>query len=310
VDTYTSAAGGCVIGFDIEWRPNFRAGSKINRTALLQVAAERSVLCCQLSHMQSVPVKLRALLEDPAHVKTGVGILDDCVKYGVDWGVDVRGRVDLSDVYKATKGLEQDVGQAFGIKRLCAALLGVEIDKPKKVSMSNWERAPLDRRQIEYAALDAWAGRAIYESIRCLHGADAILAAARRDNSPAEDKEEEVQRRKVRKRAKLKRDREREAASRVPGCSAASGSVDTQLGTGFKVALADDCNARPSIVDCSGKRRRISPPVENICTVTIGSVSKVQRANMLSKNTQSQIKAKKKKPWKKKRKSAVTVIQC
>ena len=42
--------------------------------------------------------------------------------------------------------------------------LGVELKKPRRIIMSNWEQYPLDDRQLEYAAKDAEAGLQILES--------------------------------------------------------------------------------------------------------------------------------------------------
>ena len=206
----TGGSEGGVLGFDIEWRPQFRAGGKQNRTALLQLAAADSVLCLQLAHMRSVPAKLNKLLADTRWVKCGVGILEDCVKLERDWeGVDVRGRVDVGEVYLQHVGATDGHSTACGIKALAAELLNEDISKPKKVSMSNWENLPLTGAQLRYAALDAWVGYGAYVEL-AKRGAQSKLVAARRDNSTDEEKLEVDKQRASRRAEKVKENRQKE----------------------------------------------------------------------------------------------------
>ena len=220
------SGGEGVLGFDIEWRPQFRAGRPAHRTALLQLATASGALCLHLAHMQAVPAKVQSLLRNPSFVKCGVGILDDTVKLARDWkGSEVLGRVDVGQVY------QQHVGggpqTACGIKALSTALLRAPISKPKKVSMSNWESAPLAPKQLhcEYletlsacpglasnsappadAALDAWVGYAVYLELG-RRGAEALLAAARQDGSSDEEKAQ-VQRERAQRRAQKQREKQ------------------------------------------------------------------------------------------------------
>ena len=45
--------GANVLGFDLEWRPNFRGGNVQNPVALVQLATEDEVFLVQISRMQS-----------------------------------------------------------------------------------------------------------------------------------------------------------------------------------------------------------------------------------------------------------------
>lgn len=202
-----------VLGFDIEWRPQFRAGGTQHRTALLQLAAADSCLCLQLAHMRAVPAKLRKLLADPQWVKCGVGILEDCVKLSKDWtGTEVTGRVDVGEVYLQHVGATDGHSVACGIKALSTVLLDEEISKPKKVSMSNWENRPLTGPQLRYAALDAWVGYAAYIEL-ANRGEQAKLIAARRDGS-SEEEMAEVKKAQAIRRAQKQKERERNEKGR------------------------------------------------------------------------------------------------
>ena len=69
------------------------------------------------------------------------------------------------------KGLvdTQDMATSFGLKKiglnaLAEHFLGIELDKG--VAVTNWENVPLQIRQIEYAALDAWVGLKVYQEMK------------------------------------------------------------------------------------------------------------------------------------------------
>ena len=49
-----------------------------------------------------------------------------------------------------------------GIQKLVWSELRIDVSKPKQVQRSNWENRTLSQDQIRYAALDAWAGRAVF----------------------------------------------------------------------------------------------------------------------------------------------------
>ena len=74
-----SHGGGSVIGaigFDIEWRPNFRAGGSdppLHGAAATGGGAQRA-------HRAALAdaTAVKQLLRDPALIKTGVGILPNC----------------------------------------------------------------------------------------------------------------------------------------------------------------------------------------------------------------------------------------
>ena len=68
--------------------------------------------------------------------------------------------------------------QAVSLRAMTAAYCGVESWKSKRTTMSNWESFPLQRRQLEYASLDAWAGAAIADGLFSRGVLDAGMARA------------------------------------------------------------------------------------------------------------------------------------
>ena len=157
------------VGLDIEWKPQFKSkknGGVENKTAVLQLAVESSSLVFQLYNLRRPLNVLVSVLKDERILKVGSGILQDVTKLKKDTGLECIGLVD-------TQNMAKDLGMLEikrGLKSLAKHLLGIELEKPKLVTMSNWENCPLTVKQIHYAALDAWVGLKIYQSMKAMQG--------------------------------------------------------------------------------------------------------------------------------------------
>ena len=146
------------LGFDIEWKPQFikkKLGGKENKTAVLQLSTETAVLVLHIIHVKTLPRYLPDILADQNIFKVGCGIRSDVLKLLKDTGLQCKGVVDLAEL-ASRSGYTKEHGQ--GLKKLANSVLGIEMNKPKKVQLSNWEILPLKHGQIHYAALDAWIG--------------------------------------------------------------------------------------------------------------------------------------------------------
>lgn len=141
-----------VLGFDTETRPAFKKG-RINSPAVIQLAAARAVYLVQLAWLP-FNAHMAAILGNCAIIKTGVGINDDMAALGKIFPFTPNGCVDLGIVAKNNNIPNQ------GLRTLAASLFGWRISKGSQCS--NWSCRNLSRRQIEYAATDAWIGRLIY----------------------------------------------------------------------------------------------------------------------------------------------------
>ena len=158
------------VGFDIEWKPQYvskKKGGVENKTAVLQLGVESSCLVLHLCNMKSPPKLLRSILNDKKILKVGSGILQDVAKLKRDTGLICLGLVDTQ---KMAKSMGTNAPQKLGIKALAEHFLGINLEKPKFVSKSNWENYPLTIRQIHYAALDAWIGLKIYGHMKLAIG--------------------------------------------------------------------------------------------------------------------------------------------
>ncbi|KAG0703132.1 ribonuclease H-like domain-containing protein [Suillus ampliporus] len=150
------------LGFDLEWRPNYRKGARENRVALVQLAGRDSVLLLQVSAMSEFPSKLRELLEDPSRAKAGVSIKRDCLKLFWDYGVSTHNCVELALLARSVDNArwKGKYTNPLGLSRLLETYENFSLAKGK-VQRSNWE-AHLSYLQQDYAANDARAGYAIY----------------------------------------------------------------------------------------------------------------------------------------------------
>ena len=158
------------VGFDIEWKPQYvskKKGGVENKTAVLQLGVEGSCLVLHLHNMKAPPQLLRSILNDKKILKVGSGILQDVVKLKRDTGLICLGIVDTQ---KMAKSMGTNAPPKLGLQALARHFLGINLEKPKSVSRSNWENYPLTIRQIHYAAVDAWIGLKIYQHMKLAIG--------------------------------------------------------------------------------------------------------------------------------------------
>ncbi|KAG2044287.1 ribonuclease H-like domain-containing protein [Suillus americanus] len=156
------------LGFDLEWRPNYRKGGSENPVALVQLAGFDTILLLQISAMSEFPLKLRDVLWDPLRVKAGVSIQRDCQKLYQDWGVSTRNCVELALLARSVDNArwKGKYTNPLGLSRLLETYVGFSLAKGK-VQRSNWELR-LSSVQQDYAANDARAGYAIYTRLIAL----------------------------------------------------------------------------------------------------------------------------------------------
>ncbi|XP_068660037.1 3'-5' exonuclease-like [Aristolochia californica] len=154
-----------IVGIDVEWRPNFQRNAE-NPVALLQLCVGRRCLIFQLFHADYVPQALVNFLTNPNFTFVGVGIESDVEKLLVDYGLAVSRQVDLRSLAADRLG-RRELARA-GLKTLAMAVLEVEVEKPKRVTMSRWDYRWLKWDQIQYACIDAFLsfeiGRALNAS--------------------------------------------------------------------------------------------------------------------------------------------------
>ncbi|KAJ3893704.1 ribonuclease H-like domain-containing protein, partial [Lentinula edodes] len=151
------------IGFDLEWKPNYRPGEAENPIAVIQIAFQTASYVVHVRWMRNLPDGLAEILENPRIVKVGVGIQNDAKKLFKDLRICLNSCVDLSLFVKCVdSGLfaERPYSSSIGLARLAETYEGIVLTKGK-ITRSNWD-LELSPAQLTYAALDAYAGSVVY----------------------------------------------------------------------------------------------------------------------------------------------------
>jgi hypothetical protein len=173
------------LGLDTEWadpEPSTacRAGQGGAVVVLLQVASRSYAVLARLHLLGSIGTQeaaatddddgepehdglrvLREILMDEAIVKAGVGIARDAAMLRDQHGLECKRIVDLVDMACAV-GVAGPSRHGLGLASLTRLTLQHELPKPKHLRCGDWRVEPLTQAQVEYAALDAIAGRRIF----------------------------------------------------------------------------------------------------------------------------------------------------
>ncbi|KAL2501985.1 Werner Syndrome-like exonuclease [Forsythia ovata] len=143
-----------IVGLDVEWRPNFNRNIE-NPVATLQLCVDRRCLIYQLIHSPSVPPPLIDFLSNQNYTFVGIGIKADLEKLEEDYGFGYSANaVDLRQLAADTYQMREL--KNTGLKSLARFVLGKEVEKPNRVTMSRWDYRWLTPVQVQYACVDAF----------------------------------------------------------------------------------------------------------------------------------------------------------
>ena len=145
-----------VIGFDTEARPKALYSRTRNPTALIQLASENVCVLMRTVGHKTIPNYIVDILGDSSIVKVGQGL-----------GADIDDMKSDFSNFKAANGLVDlhRIASKLGCHpKSLQGLVGIFLRKRllKEMRVSNWESDVLRAEQIQYAAIDAWAARAVY----------------------------------------------------------------------------------------------------------------------------------------------------
>ncbi|KAI3933527.1 hypothetical protein MKW92_033687 [Papaver armeniacum] len=144
-----------IVGLDVEWRPAYGIGLYRYPVATLQLCVGRRCLIFQILHADEIPESLLVFLSNPYFKFVGVGIRSDVEKLGCDYDISVQSVVDLGNLAAEKYGSKQL--KNVGLMGLAGLVLGCgEIEKPRNVTLSNWDQYHLTPAQIKYACVDAY----------------------------------------------------------------------------------------------------------------------------------------------------------
>ncbi|NXJ65927.1 EXD2 protein, partial [Rostratula benghalensis] len=151
-----------VLGVDCEW---VSVRGKANPVSLLQMASS-SGLCILVrlprlvANGQTIPKTLADIMADSTVLKVGVGCWEDACKLIHDYGLRVKGSVDLR--YLAMRQRKDLLHNCLSLKSLAEKVLNCPLDKSPHVRCSNWEAEELTKDQVLYAARDAQVSVALF----------------------------------------------------------------------------------------------------------------------------------------------------
>lgn len=144
-----------ILGFDTETKPAFRKGV-FNQVSLVQLAIPNKVFLFRLNKT-GLTRGLIKIFKDQKIKKIGLALRDDVKDLQKLKNFEPAGFVELSDV---TRNL--GIVNA-GARGLAGLILGFRISKTQQTS--NWENEVLTKKQIDYAATDAWVCLEIYNQL-------------------------------------------------------------------------------------------------------------------------------------------------
>ncbi|CAL4963988.1 unnamed protein product [Urochloa decumbens] len=152
-----------IVGLDCEWKPNYRSWTT-SKVAILQLCAGTRCLILQLLYVDRIPASVRSLLADPGVRFVGVGVGEDAAKLAADYGLACAAAVDVEGLCNGLLGRCAG-GSRLGLKGFAREVLGLVMEKPRNVTMSNWEKYDLDEAQIRYACIDAYVSYKLGERV-------------------------------------------------------------------------------------------------------------------------------------------------
>uniref|UniRef100_A0A7S4M4Y9 3'-5' exonuclease domain-containing protein n=1 Tax=Vannella robusta TaxID=1487602 RepID=A0A7S4M4Y9_9EUKA len=153
-----------VVGIDAEWKPNQVKGEKVHPVAVLQIATTKKVFLVQLLHLDhGIPDSLKEFLAAPTIIKVGVSIVMDAKKLQRDHKIPMRGCVELACLAQKQNLLSEETGGS--LKSLTSYFVKLQLPKNKQIQLSDWSVTKLSRKQVYYAAADAWTGLLVFEQL-------------------------------------------------------------------------------------------------------------------------------------------------
>ncbi|XBI25570.1 hypothetical protein VPH35_050477 [Triticum aestivum] len=158
------AGRGLIVGLDCEWKPNYSSWTT-SKVAILQLCVGTSCLVLQMFYANRVPAAIRSLLGDPAVRCVGIGVGEDAAKLADDYGLVCASPVDLEGRCNEYLGIGGLGRRRLGLKGYAREVLGLTMEKPRHVTMINWERRQLDVAQVQYACIDAYVSYKLGERL-------------------------------------------------------------------------------------------------------------------------------------------------
>lgn len=147
-------------GFDTEARPTFKAGQQSDGPHVVQFALTDKAFIFQL-HRSECEKAAAELIASQRVLKVGFGLKNDHGQIRDRLGIALNHVLDLDQVYRKLGYRGQ-----IGVRGAMGVTLKLGFRKSKSTTTSNWSNRELTRRQLLYAANDAFSALKIMEALR------------------------------------------------------------------------------------------------------------------------------------------------
>ncbi|KAI1776360.1 ribonuclease H-like protein [Hypoxylon cercidicola] len=163
-----------LLGFDLEWSADAMKWHGLKKNvSLIQLASPSRIglfhvaLFAEKDDM--VGPSFRAIMEDSGVTKTGVAIKGDATRLRNFLGIDSKGLLELSHLYKlvtcSTTGQYNEINKRLvPLATQVEQFLHLPLFKGMDVRVGDWTNI-LDMEQVIYAASDAYAGLQLYAAL-------------------------------------------------------------------------------------------------------------------------------------------------
>jgi ribonuclease D len=157
-DALAALSSADVLGFDTESKPTFQKGEVSTGPHLVQLATDDVAYLFQIGAVVGANELrvLKAVLESPAILKVGFGLLDDIKRLRSKMGIETANVLDLSTA------MRRNEKNPLGAKTAVARHFGQALQKSKRITTTNWAMPRLSDKQILYAADDAHVALRLY----------------------------------------------------------------------------------------------------------------------------------------------------
>jgi len=175
------------VSFDVEWHVTYETGKPPRPVALMQFCiVDPSIYTpdasipyhCFLLHINrksknnenhststpSLTPRLLELLTSETVLKAGIGIHGDSLKLERDYGIKMKGLIDLSEAANARLcPSSSSMPKKWSMSAPAEKLMRKTVRKSQHIRCSDWGQDPLTAEQQSYAATDAWVCLRLHE---------------------------------------------------------------------------------------------------------------------------------------------------
>jgi exonuclease 3'-5' domain-containing protein 2 len=151
-----------VIGLDAEWKP-----VKGSQVGMVQITTRFHTVLFHVAYMDRFPPTLQEILSSRQIYKVGVGVYGDARRIAADFGVIVRGCVELFPVLSRLTFGDDEPECGRSLRAVVSHVLGplCDLPKDKRLTCSDWETSEITVAQTLYGAADAFFGRLAFVAL-------------------------------------------------------------------------------------------------------------------------------------------------